>query len=123
MGLRAAVPSFAEHWHDFVSDEAYNPALPMANVFDFVQHLAARASGGQWDEYPALFTALEEAYAHAEQHDLPNVGAFLTIGFLEDLIYAFEQAKLDPQLAQRFLIGPRSKAGWNAAYAYTHPQR
>ena len=113
-----AVPSYAPEW---AAERAGLAAERVAFEFfnGLAWHLADRAAAGDLSEFAPMFAALDRLYRDgAGAGDMDTV---LTTGFLESLIFAAEDRGVDVGLIARHLTGADARAGWDAAYAYMHP--
>jgi hypothetical protein len=128
--LLNAVPSFESPWRDWLRDQSeYVARYPDAALAadeetrEFLSHLAThlgkRVAGGELSEAEWLFAALERVYAVANE----ALKTELTIGFLEDLIYAIEEASGDAGVLHGVAKGPQAAQGWRNAFGYIHPER
>ena len=111
--LRAAVPSFADRWSEFVAQPWYEPD-PSFSVSELARHLVAEAVAGRTTELPAFFTAVDEMLASAsdELYDL------VTIGLLEDLVHEADARGVSLTQFDRAAKGDRARQAWRGVVAF-----
>lgn len=113
--MREAMPSFRKRWQTYTASRYYEPSAVGTSMSEFVRHLCARLTAGNWSEYAGVAKAIETLYAQLPAADSDFV---LTIGFFEDLLTDAEAAGLDLEQLHR-LLGPRAREGWRTAFRYT----
>ena len=111
--LRAAVPSFAERWREFVAQPWYEPD-PTYAVSELARHLVEEAAAGRTGELPAFFAALDDLLAGAsdELYDLS------TIGLLEDIVHEADTQKLALAPFERAARGTHARKAWSAVVKF-----
>ena len=107
--LRAAVPSFAEHWRAFVSQPWYEDDPPY-DVSELARHLVDEAAARRTAELPAFFAALDDLLAGAsdELYDLA------TIGLLEDIVHEADRQGVALTPFDRAAKGLHARKAWSA---------
>ena len=115
--LREALPSFDQRWREYVARSDYDPSDAGVNAIEFELYLndVLRAD---LDAVAPVLAAMERLYSGAHQA-LRNL---LTIGVLEHLINAAEEAGIDLRRLALMLPGPETRAAWREALAWTHPE-
>ena len=111
--LRAAVPSFAEHWRAFVAQPWYEPD-PTYAVSELARHLVNEAAEGRTSELPAFFAALDTLLAGAtdELYDL------LTIGLLEDVVHEADAHGVKLTTFDRAAKGMHARKAWSGVVTF-----
>jgi hypothetical protein len=111
--LRAAVPSFAERWSDFVAQPWYE-SDPSYAVSELARHLAEEAAAGRTKELAPFFAALDDFLADAsdELYDLA------TIGLLEDLVHEADRHGLALTAFDRAAKGAHARRAWTAVVKF-----
>lgn len=107
--LRAAVPSFADRWRDFVTQPWYEPD-PSYSVSELARHLAEEAAAGRTTELAAFFTAVDHILRNAgdELYDL------VTIGLLEDVVHEVDARGIALTPFDAAARGDRAREAWYA---------
>jgi hypothetical protein len=116
--LLNAVPSYAEKW-----ERNRVETRPEMRVHDLTvwlaEHLADRVAAGDESELSWFFAAVDQLYREGDG----EMDDRLTVGLLESLIHAAEDRGVDLVKFDAHIFGVEARAGWEAAYAYTHPDR
>lgn len=120
-----AVHSYASEWAEersvgLAAGPEPEPSLAYWFFSGLAFHSADRAAAGDFTEFAPMFAALDRLYRDAAEAD--DMGTVLTTGFLESLIYSVEGRGLDAALLAPYVTGVDARAGWDAAYAYTHDE-
>ena len=111
--LRAAVPSFAERWREFVAQPWYEDD-PSYGVSELARHLVEEVGAGRTGELSAFFTALNELLAGAsdELYDLA------TIGLLEDIVHEADRRNVALAPFERAAKGTHARTAWSAVVKF-----
>jgi len=111
--LRAAVPSFAGRWSEFVAQPWYEPD-PSFSVSELARHLVAEVAAGHTAEIPVFFAALDRLLTGAsdELYDL------VTIGLLEDVVHEADAREIGLTAFDRAAKGERTREAWRAVVAF-----
>lgn len=124
--LRTAVPSFDARWEEYVASPGYNAAEAGVNVHKFTYHLADLIRRDGLGTIAGLLTAMEACYSWVSAHE-DDAGALeleriMTISILEYLIQTAEDAGHDLRDLAGLLPGPLTRAAWQRALDWTHPE-
>ena len=111
--LRAAVPSFAARWNDFVAQPWYEPD-PSFSVSELARHLVAEAAAGRTTELPTFFTAVDDMLAHASD----ELCDLVTIGLLEDIVHEADAHGISLTAFDHAARGDRARQAWRAVVAF-----
>jgi hypothetical protein len=113
--LLQAVPSYAQQW-----EQERAEIRPESRVHEITLwlgvHLADRIAVDDESELDGFFGAVDQLYREGDG----EMDDRLTVGLLESLIHAAEDRGVDLARIAVHIVGPEARAGWEAAYAYTH---
>ncbi len=113
--LLHAVPSYARQW-----ERERVEIRPESRVHELTLwlavHLAERIAAGDESELDRFFGAVDQLYREGDG----EMDDQLTVGLLESLIHAVEDRGVDLARIAVHIVGAEARAGWEAAYAYTH---
>jgi len=112
--LRAALPSFAEHWSAYTAQPGYDPLYAGMNVFEFESHLEDVLSA-DLDSLAPLFVVMERLY-----EEEPALRDMMTINVLETLTSTADERGIDLRRIARLLPGPKTRVAWRDALTWTH---
>ena len=111
--LRAAVPSFAERWREFVAQPWYEPD-PSFSVSELARHLVAEAAANRTTDLATFFAAVDAMLASADEelYDL------VTIGLLEDIVHEADARGVSLTTFDRAAKGDHARQAWRAVVAF-----
>ena len=116
--LLHAVPSYAEQWERERAE--IRPESPVHELTLWLAvHLADRIAAGDESELDGFFAAVDQLYREGDG----EMDDRLTVGLLESLIHAAEDRGVKLARIAMHISGAEARAGWEAAYAYTHADR
>ena len=124
--LRAVVPSFHAQWREYAASARYEAADAGVNILQFTDHLQRLVREQGPTAVGGLIVAMEEQYAWVASQEADAGAAelerLMTISILEGLIHATEDAGYDLRTLASLLPGSLTRAAWERALAWTHPE-
>lgn len=124
--LRASVPTFDPPWREYVASPRYNVAEPGVNIFQFTNHLDSLVHREGPKALAQLLVAMEGQFAWAalrpDDAGAQELQRLMTISILEHVIHTTEDGGHDLRALAALLPGPHTKASWEEALAWTHPE-
>lgn len=119
--LRAAAPTFASAWREYVQDTCYNAAAAYLNTGAMAEFVACEMLVQQPDLVPAIGEELERLFVIAALADDELLEGVLRVGFLEELLSVAIREGIPLTRLQPILVGPRTRAQWTRAIAWLRP--
>lgn len=120
-GFRDAVPAFAGPWAALREDEWYDETQSFANAGRLAHFVVHEMLVQRPDELPSVGEALERYYADVMLRDDDMARAVVTIGFLEGIIEAADEAGISLAYVRPMLAGARTREEWERAIAWQKP--